>query len=1277
MRFAVDTGGTFTDLAVEEPGGRLHIFKAATTPDDPTCGVLDVFETAARALGLDRAELLGRAETLIYGTTRAINAILTGRTARTAFLTTAGHRDILLFREGGRSDTFDWTRPYPEPYVPRSLTFEVPERIGAEGDVVLPLDEAAVVEIAGELAAAKVEAVAVCLLWSIVNPLHELRVGELLSEHLPEVPYTLSQALNPTLREYRRASSAAIDASLKPIMSAYLHDFEARLRGAGFGGRVLVVTSSGTVMDAAAVAAAPIHSVGSGPAMAPVAGRYFADSDGAATTAIVADTGGTSYDVSVVRRGLIPTTRETWLGPQFLGHMTGFPSVDVKSIGAGGGSIAWVDDGGLLHVGPESAGAVPGPVCYGRGGARATLTDASLVLGYLDPDYFLGGAIRLDVEAARTALSAQIAEPLGIDVTEAAAAVVDLATEHMARAIEEITVNQGIDPRAAVLIGGGGAAGLNAVAIARRLRCPRVVIPEVGPVLSAVGALMSDLGAEFGATHPTRSVDFDSAGVNAILAGLLERCETFARGPGAGATEVAIDLFAEARYPQQNWELEVPLRVSSFADGDVEQLRQDFHARHEEVFAISDPQSFIELVGWRARVSCRLDNGEGRRLAVTAEDDRRARTRRTYFPDCGFVDAQIVAIGQIEPGATVTGPAVIESPLTTVVLPPGASAVRQEGGSLAVLPRDDEAATGSASSRMSPAAGVSLAVTANRLEGVVRAMMNTLFRTGRSCVLNTSRDFSCCIVTSDDELLASAESLPVHVMRGPDLMAAVMKELHPDFGRGDAFLNNSPYHGNSHAADHSILIPVIDDDGVHRFTVVAKAHQADCGNALPTTYAASARDVYEEGALIFPCVRVQAAYVDVADVIRMCKLRIRVPEQWWGDYLALLGAARIGERLLLELGAELGWEALREFSRRWFDYSEQRLSAAIRTLESARFTATSAHDPFPGVPDGIPVKATVAIDSEQARIEIDLRDNPDCLPCGLNLTEATAYSAALIGVFNSIGRGVPVNAGSYRRLRVLLRENCVAGIPRHPASCSLATTNVSDRLINAVQRTMAELRDGIGMAEMGLPTPPSCGVISGRDPRTGALFVNQLILSALTGGAGTPSTDGWLATGLPATAGVLSRDSVEVDELRHPIRVLAQYILPDTEGAGRFRGSPGAYAEYGPVGCAIDVMYHSDASVNPPLGARGGLPGAPARQYKRTANGSLVDIDVAGLVTLEAGETIVSISCGGGGYGPPTERDPARVEHDVREGWVTRARAEAVYGVALTGQLDHKLTPRP
>ena len=340
IRFAVDTGGTFTDLVVEGTGPLLRFYKRSTTPANPVEGLLDVLGAAAADHELTLRELLERGDLLVFGTTRATNAVVTGTTARTALLCTQGHPDVLLFREGGgRTSLFDYTQEYPAPYVPRALTFEVPERILSDGAVARAIDEDAVRGIGAELLQRDVEAAAVCLLWSTVNPVHERRVGELLSEIAPELPVTLSHALNPSLREYRRASSAAIDASLKPLMTTFFRELDGRLRSEGFGGRLLIMTSSGGVLDAAEVAEQPIHSIGSGPAAAPVAGRYYALLDAGSDTALVTDAGGTTYDVSLVRRGRIPWTRETVVAHPMYGYITGFPSVDVKSVGAGGGSI--------------------------------------------------------------------------------------------------------------------------------------------------------------------------------------------------------------------------------------------------------------------------------------------------------------------------------------------------------------------------------------------------------------------------------------------------------------------------------------------------------------------------------------------------------------------------------------------------------------------------------------------------------------------------------------------------------------------------------------------------------------------------------------------------------------------------------------------------------------------------------------------------------------------------------------------------------------------------
>jgi len=683
LRFAIDTGGTFTDLIVGEADGSLTMHKAPTTPADPVAGVIDVLKVAATAKGEKLADYLAQGEVLVHGTTHAINAIVTGRTARTAFLTTEGHPDTLVFREGGRQDAFNFTIPYPEPFVPKALTFEIEERIMASGEVRTPLNAAKLAALLKELPGKGVEAIAVCLLWSIVNPEHELTVGRLIEKLLPGMPFTLSHRINPSIREYRRAMSTAIDAALKPIMGSYMRGLDRRLSDVGFAGRLLVVTSQGGVMDAAEVAEQPVHLINSGPSMAPVGARAYC-SGGDTDTLIVGDTGGTTFDVSLVRNGRIPRTRETWLGKPFSSHLTGMPSVDTKSIGAGGGSIAWVDDGGLLHVGPISAGAVPGPAAYGRGGTRPTVTDASVALGIIDPLHFLGGRMKLDREAAEAAIQRDVASPLGQSVEAAADAIIELATEHMVQAILDITVNQGIDPREAAFVAGGGAAGLNCVAIGRRLGCRTVLVPETGAALAAAGALVSDLVAYHQAMLYATSKDFDFAAVNKVLADLEAHCEAFRRQIGPDAVFVGIDWSTEARYPDQAWEIEVPLRVSRFQENaDVARLVADFHKTHQDIFAVSDEASSIETIGWAAAVHCRLGATAPGRMRHQ-QGGAIGQDRQVYFKDSGWVKAKVASIDALAGDAVVEGPAILESGFTSIVIDPGARVARDRSGTLVI-----------------------------------------------------------------------------------------------------------------------------------------------------------------------------------------------------------------------------------------------------------------------------------------------------------------------------------------------------------------------------------------------------------------------------------------------------------------------------------------------------------------------------------------------------------------------------------------------------------------
>jgi len=574
--------------------------------------------------------------------------------------------------------------------------------------------------------------------------------------------------------------------------------------------------------------------------------------------------------------------------------------------------------------------------------------------------------------------------------------------------------------------------------------------------------------------------------------------------------------------------------------------------------------------------------------------------------------------------------------------------------------------------------GAELAIISSKFQGVCQQMANTLMRTGRSGVLNTAHDFSCCILDANNSFITADESLPVHVLAGPDLMAKNIDKFHPIKKRGDAFLINSPYHGGSHAADHTIIVPIIDDKGVHHFSVCAKAHQADIGNSKPTTYMADVEDVFEEGALLFPGTKIQENYSDIQDIIRMCEIRFRAPEQWKGDYLAMIGAVRIGERELLNMGSEIGWKNLSQFVTSWFDYSEKRMRAAIKKIPSGNVTIITKHDPFPNLPkEGLKIKVNVDIDNVSGLIKVDLRDNPDNIPCGLNLTEATTRSGVMTGIFNSIDHTVPPNSGSFRCVEMKLRKGCIVGIPEHPYSCSLATSNICDRLENAVVQAFAKMGEGYGMAECGSLLPPATGVISGLDPRNDKFFVNEIFLFHTAAGA-APETDGWLTLTGMGSAGLCLLDSVELDELRFPMKVYKQEIYMNSEGAGRRRGSPAAYVEFGPFGKGsnMKVAYASDGTYFPAAGVRGGGDAAKAQQYKIDKFGKKINLPIVHEVELLENERIVSITQPGGGYGPPYERELPRVKKDFVEGWITKKRAFDVYGVKFTneGEINLKET---
>ncbi len=568
---------------------------------------------------------------------------------------------------------------------------------------------------------------------------------------------------------------------------------------------------------------------------------------------------------------------------------------------------------------------------------------------------------------------------------------------------------------------------------------------------------------------------------------------------------------------------------------------------------------------------------------------------------------------------------------------------------------------------------VLLSILANRFDGIVREMTNTMLRSARSGVINSARDFSCAICTADNKLFACAEGLPIHIF-GSDIQTQYMCDQHDDIAEGDCYLHNDPYSGNTHPADHAFLVPVF-CDGEHLFTAVAKAHQADIGNSLPTTYMPNAKDIYEEGALIFPAVRIQRDYKTIDDIVRMARQRIRVPSQWYGDFLAGVSSARVAERRIKELAQKYGVATLKAFTGEWLDYSERRMRQALRRLPKGRLSLDARHDAVhPILPMGIPINVQLELNPEEERITVDLRDNIDNLDCGLNVSEACSVSAVMAGIFNSLDSDVPRNAGSFRRVTVLLRDGAVIGRPRFPHSCSVSTTNVADRLVNVTGAAFADIGDSFGLAEGAVGLGIGMAVVSGKDHRTGTGdFVNQMHVGT-NGGPASAHADGWVTYGIPVVSGLMYRDSIEVDELKYPIRIRRLQLDAGTGGAGTYRGAPGSIVEYGPTHGQMTVMYPGDGQEEPPKGVRGGRDGNLAERWVLRADGSETKLPNAAQVVLEKGDFVRGVDCSGGGYGDPLKRDPTRVLHDVLEKYETEERARDVYGVVLVPGPDGALT---
>jgi N-methylhydantoinase A len=679
-RVAIDVGGTFTDCLVLDQQGRLREFKALTTPQDPSRGLMECLEKAARAEQKSLPEFARTLEYIIHGTTLATNALLTGRGAKIAMLTTEGFRDEVEIRRGFkniRTSMYNLQVPPYKPIVPRYLRLPVRERTLYTGEVETPVDVSSARAAVEKCRSEDVQSIAICFLHSYANPENERKAAEICRETFDGKVYiTTSHEILPVWQEYERFSTTLVSASIGPIVSNYLLSLEQRLADTGFKGSLLMVRADGLVQSATHSRRQAVSLINSGPAAAPSAAPFFAGPSGQQDL-ISIDMGGTSLDVCMIRHGEIPTTTESWIGDE----RVAIKMVDLHSIGAGGGSLAWIDSLGLLRVGPQSAGADPGPACYGRGGDRPTVTDADVLLGYLPTDYFLGGEIALDAERSRQAVQS-ISAALGLTEIEAAQTIFQSVNSLMADAIIELSTKRGLDLRDFALVVGGGAGAVHAAAVAELLGIPSVIIPKYAALYSAFGMFAMDVGREYSRTQIARADKLDLQQIEALYQDLIERAAADFRESQMDPGQMILARTVHMRYAGQFHEIELPLPSDFRSAADVEAVVKAFHARHKEIYTFDLPFRAVEFLTFRLRATAPRTFGlQILPLAQGTHDPKGAfkRMRRCWFGK-EWVDTPCYDGERMLAGHVLSGPAIVEEKATTVVVPKGFTATVDAAG---------------------------------------------------------------------------------------------------------------------------------------------------------------------------------------------------------------------------------------------------------------------------------------------------------------------------------------------------------------------------------------------------------------------------------------------------------------------------------------------------------------------------------------------------------------------------------------------------------------------
>jgi N-methylhydantoinase A/oxoprolinase/acetone carboxylase beta subunit len=1230
LHVGVDTGGTFTDfVALDDETGRVVVAKRSSTPDAPAQAVFDCFAAA----GVEPAA----AASVTLGTTVGTNALLERRGARVVLLTTAGFEDVPAIGRIDKADPYDLRAPKPEPFVARPDCIGVRARVAADGTAVTPLT-AAELERVGALLAPLVAqgevAVAIGLLFAYAAPEHERRLAAFMAQRFPGVPVSVSHRAAPVWREHERTTTTVVDAYLTPVVRRLAGDLR------GFGGPVSVMKSNGGRMLAAAAGGQAVQTVLSGLAGGIVAGRHFGLAAGARDV-VTFDMGGTSADIGLVRDGEIQYVPEFELE---FGLPIATPAIDLVTLGAGGGSIAWVDDGGLLRVGPRSAGAVPGPACYGLG-TEPTVTDANVVLGRIDPGSFL---VPLDPARAHGAL-VELGGRIGLDAVAAAEAVIEVANEGMAGTIRRVAVERGVDPRDFQLVAFGGAGPLHAAEIAASLGMAGVTVPPHPGLASAYGTLLADRRVDRRSTFVARSdaVDLDA------LAQRLEAMEHEVREALAAegfAGEPEVERVLSMRYVGQNHELDVTLGADAAA------AFAAFHERHRAVYGYGLPGEPVELT--HVNVTARGAGTQPVRaeLPVGPLPDPRAR-REVRFAGTAH-DTAVYRREDLPADAVLTGPAVVEElDSTTLVLP---------GQELRVLPdgilRLAGAAPAGARREVDP---VTVSVIGDQLVQIAQEMGTHMMRAAYSPIFSESRDFSCALFDSRGRMIAQGRFNPAHLGAIGETVRCVLEELGADsLGSGDVVVHNDPYRGGCHMPEHMLLRPVFHEGERVAFAATI-GHMAEIGAVTVGSFAATATEVYQEG-LRLPPVKLVRAGEPVEDVWKIVLSNHRTPRLSWGDLHAMIGSLELADRRLQALLDRHGAPLVLAVWDELLAHGERLMRRRIEAIPEGEWTFEDVMEGDGHTRDPVTMRVRVVVAGDRAIVDWTGSDPQARGP--VNATYGVTVSATCNAFLQVSGPEIPRNAGTYGCLKTIAPPGSVVNV-RFPGPSVGGNTETQPKLVGMILGALAEAMPDRVMAAEGAT---ACNFLfGGIHPDTGEPYAHYHFEASGWGGR----ADGDGASARNHVHGNCRNTPVEVFETRFPFRTLAYGLIPDSGGPGRHRGGLAVRRDLEVLAPEITVSAMLDRVERGAWGLFGGKPGRCAALLVKRAGadrfedfceafGTASPSKVSGVV-LRQGDVVRIESAGGGGFGDPRDRNPARVRRDVCDGLVGGDEAERRYGAAL------------